>query len=69
MKKHKEMLEEYHRRQFVFEIKQESVINFFLIGTATGICAYMIYLVLQKEEERTVAYSRLKFKRTMGEDN
>ncbi len=50
MKKHKEMLEEYHRRQFVFEIKQESVINFLLIGTAMGVCAYMIYMILQKEE-------------------
>ncbi len=63
------MLEEYHRRQFIFEIKQETVINFFLVGTAMGVCAYMIYLVLQKEEERTVAYSRLKFKRTMGEES
>lgn len=62
------MLEEYHRRQFIFEIKSETVINFFLGSVAMGVCAYMIYLVLQKEEERTVAYSRLKFKRTMGEE-
>ena len=40
-----------------------------LVGSAVGICAYMIYLVLQKEEERTVAYSRLKFKRSMGEES
>jgi len=26
-------------------------------------------MILQKEEERTVAYSRLKFKRIMGEEN
>jgi hypothetical protein len=69
MKKHQEMLEEYHRKQFVFEVKSETIINFLLVGSAMGVCAYMIYLVLQKEEERTVAYSRLKFKRAMGEDS
>jgi hypothetical protein len=33
---------------------------------AAGVCGYMVYLVLQKEEERTVAYTRLKYNRRMG---
>jgi len=33
---------------------------------AAGVCGYMIYLILQKEEERTVAYTRLKYNRRMG---
>jgi hypothetical protein len=34
-----------------------------------AIGGYLIYLVLQKEEERTVAYSRLKYKRVIGESD
>lgn len=66
MKKHKQKLEEYHRRQFVFEVSKESVFNFVLFAIAAGVCGYMIYLILEKEEERTVAYTRLKYNRKMG---
>ena len=35
---------------------------------AGGICGYMIYYAMQKEEERTIAYTRFKYNRTMGID-
>ena len=50
----------------VLEISKESIFNFVLFATAVGICGYMIYIVLEKEEERTVAYTRLKYNRRMG---
>lgn len=50
----------------VLEISKESIFNFVLFATAVGICGYMIYVVLEKEEERTVAYTRLKYNRRMG---
>jgi hypothetical protein len=31
-----------------------------------GVCGYMVYILLEKEEERTVAYTRLKYNRRMG---
>ena len=66
MKKYKEKLAEYHRRQMVFEVSTESVINTGMAMLAMGVCGYMIYLILMKEEERTVAYTRLKYNRKMG---
>ena len=66
MKKHKEKLEEYHRRQFVLEVSKESVVNFGLFLIAAGICGYLIYLIIENEEEKTVAYSRFKYQRKMG---
>jgi hypothetical protein len=50
----------------VLELSKESIFSFFLFVTAAGVCGYMIYLILQKEEERTVAYTRLKYNRRMG---
>ena len=67
MREHKEMLERYHRKQFVFEVSTESIMNWALVLTAMGVGSYLIYLIIQKEEERTVAYSRLKYQRVMGE--
>lgn len=66
MKRHKEKLEEYHRKQMVLEISKESILNFLLFATALGVCGYLIYILLEKEEERTVAYTRLKYNRRMG---
>ena len=60
------MLERYHRKQMVFEVSKESVISFTLMATVCAIGGYMIYLILQKEEERTVAYTRLKYNRRVG---
>ena len=66
MKEHKERLEEYHRRQMVFEVSTESIVSFLMMAAAVGVCGYLIYLIMQKEEERTVAYSRMKYHRQMG---
>lgn len=49
MKKHKEMLERHHRRQFVFEVSTEKVINWVLVSASLAVGAYMIHMVLQKE--------------------
>jgi hypothetical protein len=67
MKKHKEMLERYHRKQFVFEVSTESIISWVLMFGCLGIAGYMISLVMEKEEERTVKFSRMKYQRLMGE--
>jgi hypothetical protein len=67
MKKHKEMLERYHRKQFVFEVSKESVINWLLIAGCVGVAGYLIFLILEKEDERTMNFSRLKYQRLMGE--
>ncbi len=67
MQKHKEMLERYHRKQFVFEVSTEKVLNWVLIAACLGVAGYMINLILQREEERTVNFSRLKHQRLMGE--
>jgi hypothetical protein len=50
MKKHKEMLEEYHRRAFVFEVSHEKVWTTIMFLVATCICGYLIKLVFDKEE-------------------
>jgi hypothetical protein len=50
----------------VFEISKESIVNFGMFSLAACICSYMIYIILQKEEERTVAYTRMKYNRQMG---
>lgn len=34
----------------VLEISKESVLNFLLFVTAVGVCGYMIYMLLEKEE-------------------
>lgn len=67
MQKHKEMLERYHRKQFVFEVSTEKVLNWALIAACLGVAGYMINLILQREEQRTVNFSRLKHQRLMGE--
>lgn len=69
MQKHKEMLERYHRKQFVFEVSTEKALNWILIAGCLGVAAYMINVILQKEEERTVNFSRLKHQRMMGESS
>ena len=37
-----------------------------MFAIAAGICGYMIYIILEKEEERTVAFTRFKHNRKMG---
>ena len=69
MRAHKEMLERYHRKQFVFEVSTESILNWSLVFLALGVGSYFIYLIMQKEEERTVAFSRLKYQRIVGESS
>jgi|JI6StandDraft_1071083.scaffolds.fasta_scaffold88630_2 hypothetical protein len=68
MRNYKEMLQEYHRRAFVLEIKKESIINFGLVLVASSICFYLIREVVRKEEEVAVSYQRLKHRRILGDD-
>jgi hypothetical protein len=67
MKKHKEMLERYHRKQFVFEVSTETLISWGMIAACLGVAGYFIYLILEKEEQRTISFSRLKYQRLVGE--
>ena len=40
-----------------------------MFAVAASICAYMIYILLQKEEEKTVAYTRFKINRQAGKQD
>lgn len=67
MQRHKEMLERYHRKQFIFEVKKQSVVNGFLLAIAFSIGGYLIMRIVEKEEEKAVAFSRIKYQRIKGE--
>ena len=44
------------------------MINWVLMLAACCVGGYMMYMILEKEEERTVSYSRLKYQRIKGEN-
>ena len=50
----------------VWEVSTESIVSFVMMGVAVGVCGYMISLILEKEEEKTVAYTRMKYNRQKG---
>lgn len=69
MKKHKEMLEEYHRRAFVFEISHEKIWTTVMFFVAAAICGYLVKLVFDKEEQAAISHQRTKYKRILGEES
>lgn len=42
------------------------MINWVMFAVAVGIAGYMINTVLEKEEEKTVAYTRMQYNRKKG---
>jgi hypothetical protein len=69
MKRHKEMLERYHRKQLVLEIKTESIVSLFFMACCLGVAGYLIWTIMEKEDERTIKFMKTKYQRRIGEDS
>lgn len=63
MREHKEMLERYHRNAFMFEVKKETFFNYVLIIGFVYIAYSLFKIALDKEDQRELAYERMKLRR------
>jgi len=63
MREHKEMLERYHRNAFMFEVKKETFFNYGLLIGFVYIAYSLFKIVLDKEDQRELAYERMKLRR------